>query len=80
MTSFWKEWYGLQLLVFLQVSSWKKFIPTNQVLVSDLQGILLDEADGVNRTQQPVLPAGFQPPKIVVSSWNRMVGYLTSRL
>uniref|UniRef100_A0A8D3BVZ6 Exosome complex component 10 n=1 Tax=Scophthalmus maximus TaxID=52904 RepID=A0A8D3BVZ6_SCOMX len=34
-------------------------------------GILLDEADGVNRSQQPVMPAGFQPPKIVVSSWNR---------
>uniref|UniRef100_A0AAV2LY11 Exosome complex component 10 n=1 Tax=Knipowitschia caucasica TaxID=637954 RepID=A0AAV2LY11_KNICA len=34
-------------------------------------GMLLDEADGVNRSQQPVMPAGFQPPKIVVSSWNR---------
>ncbi|KAI7793989.1 exosome component 10 [Triplophysa rosa] len=34
-------------------------------------GILLDEASGVNRTQQPVMPTGYQPPKIVVSSWNR---------
>ncbi|XP_056896184.1 exosome component 10 [Takifugu flavidus] len=34
-------------------------------------GILLDEADGVNRTRDPIMPAGFQPPKIVVSSWNR---------
>ncbi|RXN30910.1 exosome component 10 [Labeo rohita] len=34
-------------------------------------GILLDEASGVSRTQQPVMPAGYQPPKIVVSSWNR---------
>ncbi|XP_037540178.1 exosome component 10 [Nematolebias whitei] len=34
-------------------------------------GILLDEADGVNRNQKPVIPAGFQPAKIVVSSWNR---------
>ncbi|MEQ2206931.1 hypothetical protein XENOCAPTIV_004916, partial [Xenoophorus captivus] len=34
-------------------------------------GILLDEADGVNRSQKPIMPAGFQPPKIVVSSWNR---------
>lgn len=41
--------------------------------MSDFQGILLDEADGVNRTQEPVMPAGFQPPKIVVSSWNRKV-------
>lgn len=41
--------------------------------MSDFQGILLDEADGVNRTQKPVMPAGFQPPKIVVSSWNRKV-------
>lgn len=42
--------------------------------LSVYQGILLDEADGVNRSQQPVMPAGFQPPKIVVSSWNRKVG------
>ncbi|KAM4016829.1 LOW QUALITY PROTEIN: exosome complex component 10 [Anomaloglossus baeobatrachus] len=34
-------------------------------------GILLDEATGVNRTQQPILPAGLQPPKTIVSSWNR---------
>nr|XP_055044666.1 exosome component 10 [Misgurnus anguillicaudatus] len=37
-------------------------------------GILLDEASGVNRTQQPVMPVGYQPPKIVVSSWNRKGG------
>uniref|UniRef100_A0A8C2DYU8 Exosome complex component 10 n=1 Tax=Cyprinus carpio TaxID=7962 RepID=A0A8C2DYU8_CYPCA len=37
-------------------------------------GILLDEASGVSRTQQPVMPAGYQPPKIVVSSWNRRGG------
>ncbi|XP_050953284.1 exosome component 10 [Labeo rohita] len=37
-------------------------------------GILLDEASGVSRTQQPVMPAGYQPPKIVVSSWNRKGG------
>lgn len=49
-------------------------LQTNRALVSDFQGILLDEADGVNRSQQPVMPAGFQPPKIVVSSWNRKVG------
>uniref|UniRef100_A0A2K6M865 Exosome component 10 n=1 Tax=Rhinopithecus bieti TaxID=61621 RepID=A0A2K6M865_RHIBE len=35
------------------------------------QGILLDEASGVNKNQQPVLPAGLQVPKTVVSSWNR---------
>uniref|UniRef100_A0A8C1L115 Exosome complex component 10 n=1 Tax=Cyprinus carpio TaxID=7962 RepID=A0A8C1L115_CYPCA len=38
-------------------------------------GILLDEASGVSRSQQPVMPAGYQPPKIVVSSWNRRVGF-----
>uniref|UniRef100_A0A673J0H2 Exosome complex component 10 n=1 Tax=Sinocyclocheilus rhinocerous TaxID=307959 RepID=A0A673J0H2_9TELE len=38
-------------------------------------GILLDEASGVSRTQQPVMPAGYQPPKIVVSSWNRRVSF-----
>ncbi len=40
-----------------------------------VQGILLDEASGVSRTQQPVMPAGYQPPKIVVSSWNRRVSF-----
>ncbi|NXF31030.1 EXOSX protein, partial [Nyctibius bracteatus] len=33
--------------------------------------ISLDEASGVNRNQQPVLPAGLQVPQIIVSSWNR---------
>lgn len=37
------------------------------------QGILLDEASGVNKHQQPVLPAGLQVPKTIVSSWNRKV-------
>nr|XP_020474717.1 exosome component 10 isoform X1 [Monopterus albus] len=45
-------------------------IDANDVILERV-GILLDEADGVNRSQQPVMPAGFQPPKIVVSSWNR---------
>ncbi|KAM8863986.1 exosome complex component 10 [Spinachia spinachia] len=45
-------------------------VDSNDVILERV-GILLDEADGVNRSQQPVLPAGFQPPKIVVSSWNR---------
>ncbi|XP_012681573.1 exosome component 10 isoform X2 [Clupea harengus] len=40
-------------------------------LILEKVGILLDEAGGVNRTQQPVMPVGYQPPKIVVSSWNR---------
>lgn len=51
----------------------KKSLQTNQAVLSDFQGILLDEADGVNRNQKPVIPAGFQPAKIVVSSWNRKV-------
>ncbi|XP_063804754.1 exosome complex component 10 isoform X2 [Pseudophryne corroboree] len=37
-------------------------------------GILLDEASGVNRNRQPVLPAGLQAPKTIVSSWNRKGG------
>ncbi|XP_061638212.1 exosome component 10 isoform X2 [Phyllopteryx taeniolatus] len=45
-------------------------VDANDVILEKV-GILLDEADGVNRSQQPVMPAGFQPPKIVVSSWNR---------
>uniref|UniRef100_A0A667X1B7 Exosome complex component 10 n=1 Tax=Myripristis murdjan TaxID=586833 RepID=A0A667X1B7_9TELE len=47
-------------------------VDSNDVILEKV-GILLDEADGVNRSQQPVMPAGFQPPKIVVSSWNRKV-------
>ncbi|XP_049608921.1 exosome complex component 10 [Syngnathus scovelli] len=45
-------------------------VDSNDVILEKV-GILLDEADGVNRSQQPVMPAGFQPPKIVISSWNR---------
>ncbi|KAM6925276.1 spermidine synthase [Xenentodon cancila] len=45
-------------------------VDSNDVIL-ERAGILLDEADGVNRSQKPVMPAGFQPPKIVVSSWNR---------
>ncbi|KAK5599390.1 Exosome component 10, partial [Crenichthys baileyi] len=45
-------------------------VDSNDVIL-ERAGILLDEADGVNRSQKPIMPAGFQPPKIVVSSWNR---------
>ncbi|XP_030639916.1 exosome complex component 10 [Chanos chanos] len=45
-------------------------VETNDTILERV-GILLDEASGVNRAQQPVMPAGYQPPKIVVSSWNR---------
>ncbi|XP_029013177.1 exosome component 10 [Betta splendens] len=45
-------------------------VDSNDIILERV-GILLDEADGVNRSQQPVMPAGFQPPKVVVSSWNR---------
>ncbi|KAM6977515.1 exosome complex component 10 [Aplochiton taeniatus] len=45
-------------------------VDSNDVILEKV-GILLDEAAGVNKSQQPVMPAGFQPPKIVVSSWNR---------
>uniref|UniRef100_A0A8D2NXD2 Exosome complex component 10 n=1 Tax=Zosterops lateralis melanops TaxID=1220523 RepID=A0A8D2NXD2_ZOSLA len=41
--------------------------------------ILLDEASGVNRNQQPVLPAGLQPPQMIVSSWNRKAGEFHKR-
>lgn len=45
---------------------------------SGLQGILLDEAAGVNKNQQPILPAGLQPPETIISSWNRKVRPLSS--
>uniref|UniRef100_A0A674CY91 Exosome complex component 10 n=1 Tax=Salmo trutta TaxID=8032 RepID=A0A674CY91_SALTR len=48
-------------------------VDANDVILEKV-GILLDDAAGVNRSQQPVMPAGFQPPKIVVSSWNRKGG------
>ncbi|XP_061113764.1 exosome component 10 isoform X1 [Conger conger] len=45
-------------------------VDSNDVILEKV-GILLDEASGVNRTQQPIMPVGMQPPKTVVSSWNR---------
>ncbi|KAJ3587152.1 hypothetical protein NHX12_013542 [Muraenolepis orangiensis] len=45
-------------------------VDSNDVILEKV-GILLDEADGVNRSQKPVMPVGYQAPKIVVSSWNR---------
>ncbi|XP_021574143.1 exosome component 10 [Carlito syrichta] len=48
-------------------------VDTNDVILERV-GILLDEASGVNKNQQPVLPAGLQVPKTVVSSWNRKAG------
>ncbi|XP_067226929.1 exosome component 10 isoform X1 [Chanodichthys erythropterus] len=48
-------------------------VDSNDVILERV-GILLDEASGVSRSQQPVMPAGYQPPKIVVSSWNRKGG------
>ncbi|KAB1268399.1 Exosome component 10, partial [Camelus dromedarius] len=48
-------------------------VDTNDVILERV-GILLDEAAGVNKNQQPVLPAGLQAPTTVVSSWNRKAG------
>uniref|UniRef100_A0A8C2UZ53 Exosome complex component 10 n=1 Tax=Chinchilla lanigera TaxID=34839 RepID=A0A8C2UZ53_CHILA len=48
-------------------------VDTNDVILERV-GILLDEASGVNKHQQPVLPAGLEVPKTVVSSWNRKAG------
>lgn len=53
-------------------------VDSNDVILERV-GMLLDEADGVNRSQQPVMPVGFQPPKIVVSSWNRKGSSSSSR-
>ncbi|MED6247737.1 Exosome component 10 [Ataeniobius toweri] len=53
-------------------------VDSNDVIL-ERAGILLDEADGVNRSQKPIMPAGFQPPKIVVSSWNRKGSSSASR-
>ncbi|NXN23031.1 EXOSX protein, partial [Nycticryphes semicollaris] len=48
-------------------------VDSNDVILERV-GILLDEAAGVNKNQQPVLPAGLQPPQTVISSWNRKAG------
>uniref|UniRef100_A0A8C4MM66 Exosome complex component 10 n=1 Tax=Equus asinus asinus TaxID=83772 RepID=A0A8C4MM66_EQUAS len=48
-------------------------VDTNDVILERV-GILLDEASGVHKSQQPVLPAGLQVPKTIVSSWNRKAG------
>ncbi|XP_075459602.1 exosome complex component 10 isoform X2 [Ascaphus truei] len=45
-------------------------VDANDVILERV-GILLDEASGVNKNQQPILPAGLQAPKTIVSSWNR---------
>ncbi|XP_005994065.1 exosome component 10 isoform X1 [Latimeria chalumnae] len=45
-------------------------VDSNDVILERV-GIFLDEASGVNKNQQPVLPVGLQPPKTIVSSWNR---------
>ncbi|XP_062855222.1 exosome component 10 [Trichomycterus rosablanca] len=47
-------------------------VESNDVILEKV-GILLDQASGVTRSQ-PVMPAGYQAPKIVVSSWNRKGG------
>uniref|UniRef100_A0A8B9E040 Exosome complex component 10 n=1 Tax=Anser cygnoides TaxID=8845 RepID=A0A8B9E040_ANSCY len=48
-------------------------VDSNDVILERV-GILLDEAAGVNKNQQPVLPAGLQLPQTIVSSWNRKAG------
>ncbi|KFO77266.1 Exosome component 10, partial [Cuculus canorus] len=48
-------------------------VDSNDVILERV-GILLDEAAGVNKNQQPVLPAGLQPPQMIISSWNRKAG------
>uniref|UniRef100_A0A8C6Y3F1 Exosome complex component 10 n=1 Tax=Naja naja TaxID=35670 RepID=A0A8C6Y3F1_NAJNA len=47
-------------------------VDANDVILERV-GMLLDEAAGVNKNQQPVLPTGLQPPKTIISSWNRKV-------
>ncbi|XP_037238064.1 exosome component 10 isoform X2 [Falco rusticolus] len=53
-------------------------VDSNDVILERV-GILLDEAAGVNKNQQPVLPAGLQPPQTIVSSWNRRAGEFHKR-
>ncbi|XP_052648677.1 exosome component 10 isoform X2 [Harpia harpyja] len=48
-------------------------VDSNDIILERV-GILLDEAAGVNKNQQPVLPAGLQPPQTIISSWNRKAG------
>ncbi|XP_046787234.1 exosome component 10 isoform X1 [Gallus gallus] len=48
-------------------------VDSNDIILERV-GILLDEAAGVNKNQQPVLPAGLQVPQTIVSSWNRKAG------
>ncbi|NXD29298.1 EXOSX protein, partial [Spelaeornis formosus] len=53
-------------------------VDSNDVILERVS-ILLDEVSGVNRNQQPVLPAGLQPPQMIVSSWNRKAGEFHKR-
>ncbi|NXS55963.1 EXOSX protein, partial [Brachypteracias leptosomus] len=53
-------------------------VDSNDIILERV-GILLDEASGVNKNQQPVLPAGLQPPQTIISSWNRKAGEFHKR-
>ncbi|NWW86671.1 EXOSX protein, partial [Rhynochetos jubatus] len=53
-------------------------VDSNDVILERV-GILLDEAAGLNKNQQPVLPAGLQPPQTIISSWNRKAGEFHKR-
>ncbi|XP_032087896.1 exosome component 10 [Thamnophis elegans] len=45
-------------------------VDANDVILERV-GMLLDEAAGLKKNQEPVLPTGLQPPKTIISSWNR---------
>uniref|UniRef100_A0A8C0V812 Exosome complex component 10 n=1 Tax=Cyanistes caeruleus TaxID=156563 RepID=A0A8C0V812_CYACU len=53
-------------------------VDSNDVILERVS-ILLDEAAGVNRNKQPVMPSGLQPPQMIVSSWNRKAGEFHKR-
>ncbi|XP_069775133.1 exosome complex component 10 [Narcine bancroftii] len=53
-------------------------VDANDVILERV-GILLDEASGVNKNQQPILPAGLRPPQTIISSWNRRTETKKSR-
>ncbi|XP_054994844.1 exosome component 10 isoform X1 [Sorex araneus] len=60
------------------MSSWKEWrvfhLPPRVLFRRGRKGILLDEASGVSKNQQPILPTGLRVPETIVSSWNRKAG------
>ncbi|XP_043919550.1 exosome component 10-like [Protopterus annectens] len=51
-------------------------VDANDIILERVSN-LIDEATGVLKVQEPILPSGLQAPKTIVSSWNRKLKHRT---